>query len=126
LKNAPPSTFSNPINNWDICLSGRVHSDSIHKFIYLSTTIRESRNFVLFSLPSNKETEESCTTFFGENLVEPEIEDLSTCLSTNLVFLLETNHPQEDNLHGMTEEEFQSGPHEEVGQDHHDYIDHWF
>lgn len=77
---------------------------------------------------SMEETKDSWTISIGEKSLEPEIEEHSPCLSTNLVCILETNHPQEDNQvnHGMIMEHFQSGTHEEVNQEHHDYIEHWF
>lgn len=77
---------------------------------------------------SMEETKHSWTISTGEKSLEPKIEERSTCLSTNLVCILETNHPQEDNQvnHGMILEDFQSGTNEEVNQEHHNYIEHWF
>jgi hypothetical protein len=70
-----------------------------------------------------EETEES---FNGEKLLEPEIEEFLTCISPDPVCIQETNHPKEDDLHGMIEGDMQSGLNEEVNQEHQDYIEHWF
>ena len=63
---------------------------------------------------SMEETKDSWTISIGEKSWELETEERLTCLSTNLVCILETNHPQEDNQvnHGMIVEDFQSGTHE--------------
>jgi hypothetical protein len=53
-----------------------------------------------FPFPSSMETKESSTK---EDPLEPEIEHISPCLSTNLVSILETNYPS---LFGMIEEDF--------------------
>ena len=52
---------------------------------------------------SMEETKDSWTISIGEKSLEPKTEERSTCLSTNLVCIPETNHPQEDNQvnHGM-------------------------
>ena len=88
-------------------------------FRSLSTSPQPQENLEV----SFEETKESCTTSDGENLVEPEIEDISTCLSENPVCILETNYLD---LHGMIGKDIQSGPNEEVAQIHHDYIKHSF
>jgi len=72
---------------------------------------------------STKEIEKSCTKSDGEHLDEPEIEELLPCPAASPVCILETNYPS---FPGMTEEDFQSGPNEEMGQYHQDYIKHWF
>ena len=73
-----------------------------------------------------EETKDSWTISIGEKSLEPNTEECLTCISTNLVCIPETNHPQEDNQvnHGMIMEDFQGGTHEEVNQEHHDYIEH--
>jgi hypothetical protein len=75
---------------------------------------------------SMEETQESWTISTGKKSLESKTEECSTCLSTNLVCIQKTNHPQEDKQanHGMIIEDFQSGTHEEVNQEHHDYIEH--
>ena len=69
---------------------------------------------------SMEETEESCTTYDGERPLEPEIEELLPCLSTNPVCI---NHSY---LCGMIEENGQHCLNEEVDQEHHSYIESWF
>ena len=68
-----------------------------------------------------EEIKDSCTTFTGEQSLEPEIEERSTCLSTTLTSILETTYLE---LHGMKKEDVQHYLNEERGQDHHDYIEH--
>ena len=46
---------------------------------------------------SMEETKDSWTIYTGEKFLEPKTEERSTFLSTNLVCIPETNHPQEDN-----------------------------
>jgi hypothetical protein len=68
------------------------------------------------------EAKEPWTTFEDEHSLEPEIEEFLTCLSPDLVCIQETNHPKEEDLHGMIEED----PHEKVNQKRYDYIEQWF
>ena len=70
-----------------------------------------------------EETEESWTISTGEKSLEPEIKECSTCLSITLTSIPETTYSE---LHGMTKEDVQHYLNEERGQDHHDYITHWF
>jgi hypothetical protein len=72
------------------------------------------------------EAKEPWTTFDGELSLEPEIEEFLTCLSVDPLCIQETNHLEEDYLHGMIKEDIQSGPHEKVNQEQYDYIELWF
>ena len=69
---------------------------------------------------STEETNDSCTTYDRERPLEPEIEDIFPCLSTNPVCI---NH---SDLCGMTKEDGQHCLNEEVDQEHHSYIESWF
>ena len=88
-------------------------------FRSLSTSPQPQENFEV----SFEETKESCTKSDGEHPFEPNMGEFSSCLSTNLVCILETNCPS---FPSMTEEDFEISPNEEGSQDHHDYIEHWF
>ncbi len=59
------------------------------------------------------ETKEPWTTFDEENFLELEIQESFPCLSLDHLGIQETNHPKEDDLHDMIEEDIQSGPHDE-------------
>ena len=72
---------------------------------------------------SFEETKEFCTKSDGKQSVKPDMGEFSSCLSTNLVCIPETNCPS---FPSMTEEDFEISPNEEGSQDHHDYIEHWF
>ena len=56
---------------------------------------------------SIEETKESCTTFDGEQPLEPDIKEFQTCLSSNHVCTSETYHPIVEDLHGKTKKEVQ-------------------
>jgi len=71
---------------------------------------------------SIKETEESWTTFNGDPTLEPEIKEFLIFLSKDPPCTDETSY----DIPGMTEGDMQSGLNEEVNQEHHDYIEHWF
>ena len=88
-------------------------------FRSLSTSPQPQENFEV----SFEETKESCTKSDGEHSVKPNMGEFSSCLSTNLVCIPETNCPS---FPSMTKEDFEIGPNEEGSQDHHDYIEHWF
>jgi hypothetical protein len=69
---------------------------------------------------SMEEIEDSCTTYDGERPLEPEIEELLPCLSTNPICI---NH---SDLCGITKEDGQHCLNEEVHQEHYSYIECWF
>jgi hypothetical protein len=73
-----------------------------------------------------RETKESWITVNGETPLEPEIEEFLICLSEEPLCTNETSHLKEDDLQGMIEGDMQSGLNEEVNQEHHDFIEHWF
>ena len=54
------------------------------------------------------------------------IEEFLPCLSTDLECNQETTHPTENNQHDMQEEDEQHGPNQEMDQEYHDHIEHWF
>ena len=70
-----------------------------------------------------EEIVEPWITYDGEQPLEPEIEELLTCLSPDLLYIQNTNHPKEGNLHGMAVEDI---PNEKEDQGYHDYIEQWF
>ena len=88
-------------------------------FRSLSTSPQSQENFEV----SFEETKESCTKYDGEHPVKLDMGEFSSCPSTNLVCIPETNCPS---FSSMTEEDFEICPNEEGRQDHHDYIEHWF
>lgn len=88
-------------------------------FMSLSTSPQPQENYEV----SFEETKESCTKSDGENPIKPNMEEFSSCLSTNFTCILETNCPS---FPSMTEEDLEISPNEEGSQDHHEYIEHWF
>ena len=88
------------------------------KKLYVSPQPEEDLEISLdSSFLSTKEIEKSCTKSNGEHLAELEIKELSPCPTASLVCIPETNYPS---FPGMVEEDFQSGPNEEMGQYHQD------
>jgi len=69
---------------------------------------------------------ESWIEFNGEKLVEHEIEESLSCLSTDLVCTPKTNHLEEDNLHSIVEEDIQCDLNKEEKQEYSDPIEIWF
>jgi hypothetical protein len=72
------------------------------------------------------EAKEPNTKFDEEKSLEPEIKESLACPLPDLVCIQEINHPKEEDLHGMIEEDIQSDPHEKVNQEQYDYIELWF
>ena len=58
-------------------------------FRSLSTSLQPQENFKV----SFEETKESCTKSDGEHPVKPDMGEFLSCISTNLVCILETNCP---------------------------------
>ena len=83
---------------------------------------------VSFDYPyqTNKETVDSCNTSYGKHPLKPDTEDFLKCLSSNLPSTQNPNHPQEENLHGMMEEDVNLCPTKETDQENQDYIEWWF
>ena len=66
------------------------------------------------------EMKDSCTTFDEERPLEPEIEEILPCLSTNPISISHSG------LCGMTKEDGKHCLNEEADQEHHSYIESWF
>jgi hypothetical protein len=85
-----------------------------------SETIREPKSHELQkdSLCQTIEGVEKLeTTLDGKRPLRPEIEEFST----NPLYTLETNHPEEEDMHGMIKESI-----EIIVDEHQDYIEIWF
>lgn len=79
-----------------------------------------------FPYKSSKDMNESCTIINGKNTHELEIKEFLTCLSADPEYNQETTHPKDKNWRDMEEEDVQHGPNQEMNQDHHVYMEHWF
>jgi hypothetical protein len=130
-------TLSNPSSSWDLFFSGRAHLDIVKNLSTSPKDIEEPKFHephpredleALCNHPFQpiEETKESWTTSDGETPLEPEIEEFLICLSEDPLCTNETSHSKKYDLHGMIEGDMQIVLNEEVNQEHHDFIEHWF
>lgn len=75
---------------------------------------------------SFEKTNESCTIINEGYPLELENEKFLTCLLADPECDQGTTHPMENNQHDMEEEDEQHGPNQEMDQEYHDHIEHWF
>ena len=74
----------------------------------------------------DEENEESWTTYNGEKPLEPDIEEISTCLYVDPLRTQENSHPIIKYLHGMVEEDMSNELNKEVNLELFYFIEIWF